>query len=403
MRFFYNLIYGILLFTGLPFFIFFTRKKGYSPDLKERFVLYSDKKEDYLWFHCASVGELNLARPLIEYFKNRKKILITVSSPRGKEHAVKNYPYAAVRVLPFDLSFLIRKFIAMYRPSALIVVEGELWFNLITVSSGHIPVFSVNARLSPSSFNLYKKLGFFYRKIFNSFSLILARSETDYRYIKQFLGDESRIKLCGDLKYVSSKSKKKVEFYAEGKVIIAGSTHPPEEEILLKVFKKLKEKYPDLKLVIAPRHVERTDEVVQIVRRYGFTPTLRTESVRAETDVYVVNTVGELGGLYRYADGVFIGGTIANVGGHNVLEAAVEGKEVVIGKNHHKIRDMVQELESEGVLHIAEDEKQLERIFEEILEREKPAVDFEKKAEKIFNCYVNSLEKLLKLEKKSDG
>ncbi|NPA58327.1 MAG: 3-deoxy-D-manno-octulosonic acid transferase [Aquificae bacterium] len=399
MRIIYDFLYGIFLLLALPFFIFSSKKKGYSPDLKERFVLYREREENLLWFHCASVGELNLAKPLIDHFGRERKILITVSSPRGKDYAKKLYPQAKVRTVPFDVSFLIKRFLKLHRPDALVVVEGELWFNLITLSGRKIPAVSVNARISPSSYRIYKRLKFFYKKIFSAFRLVLARSETDYRHIREFLDDGSRLKLCGDLKFVSSRPSKQVEFYGDGRFIVAGSTHSPEEELMLRIFKRLKEKHPDLKLILAPRHVERIGEVERLVNKEGLTYTLRSRSKKAEGDVYLIDTVGELAGFYRHGDGIFIGGTVAEVGGHNVLEAVLQGKRVVVGKNYHKIKDTVEELSEEGAVVVAEGERELEKALEESLTEKGKATGFEKKAEKIFNCYVENLKKVLEWQK----
>jgi len=316
-------------------------------------------KKKALWFHCASVGELNLSRPLIEQFRRKYKIVITVSSPRGKDYAKKTFPDAVVRAVPFDFPFLIKKFIKIYRPKALIIAEGELWYNLITVSSGYIPVISVNGRISPKSFERYKKLPFFYKKLFNSFRLIIARSKSDIRRINKFLHQRSTAVLCGDLKFVSSKKPEKIKLSKKGKIIVAGSTHRPEEKILINVFKKLKEIYTDLKLIIAPRHTERVDEVIKLVEGSGLSYSLRSQTDKLETDIYIIDTLGELSGFYEYADVVFIGGTIAPVGGHNILEAVLQNRPVVIGKHYDKISDTVEELLPEGIVKVAKDENEL--------------------------------------------
>ncbi|WP_457640212.1 3-deoxy-D-manno-octulosonic acid transferase [Persephonella sp.] len=396
MKIIYSLLYSLILFLSLPFLYMVLRKKGYSLDLEERFVLYRSKKNSPIWFHCASVGELNVAQPLIEYFQKENNILITVFSPRGKEYAQKKYPSAAVKAVPFDLSFLVSRFIKIHSPKALIVVEGEQWFNLITESSQHMPVVSVNARISPDSFRWYRKLSFVYKKIFESYSLIIARSEKDSQYIKHFT---DRVVVCGDLKFVSSKNRKDVELKIKGRVLLAGSTHVPEEEVLVEVFKELRKKYPDLKLVIAPRHLERLNDVKETVSRYGLKYSLRTQTRQPDSDVYLVDTLGELSGLYRYADAVFIGGTIADIGGHNILEAVLENKKVVIGKNYHKIKETVEELKKEGAVLVAENKTQLKKALEEVLKNPYTEINFENRAENIFNCYINSIQSVLKQER----
>ena len=378
----------------LPVYIFLNRKKGYTFNLKERLVLYSDKEQNNLWFHCASVGELNVARPLIEYYKDRYNILITVFSPRGIDYAKKQYPYATVRTLPFDIPFLFKKFIKIYNPVAVVSIEGEFWFNFVNTAHRFIPFISANTRISDNSYKKYKRWRFFYKKIFNSIDLFLVRSDKDYQYLKDFVDNPEKIILCGDLKFISSKSKKDIKFHKKGKILIAGSTHAPEEKIILQVFKKLKEKYPDLHLIIAPRHLERIEEVKKLIENSGFSYQLRSKSDIMEKDIYLIDTIGELSGFYKYANLVFIGGTIANIGGHNVLEAALENKPVVIGKHYHKIDDIVKQLKDK-IVFVAEDEKKLEDTISSLLNKGIENIDLSKEVDRIFRCYVQNINKVL--------
>ncbi|MBK3332226.1 glycosyltransferase [Persephonella atlantica] len=387
----YSILYALALFIYLPVFIFITKKKGYSPELKDRFVLYQGDYKNCIWLHCASIGELNVARPIIEYFKKEREILITVSSPRGKKYAKKVYPFATVRTVPFDLPFLVNRFIKMHKPSVLIVVEGELWFNLITVTSRFIPVISVNTRISPSSYRVYRKLKPFYKKILNSFSLLIVRTETDRNYLQEFVKQKEKIVMCGDLKFVSSKGAKTVNINKEGRVVVAGSTHFPEEKIIIKAFQNLKKEFPDLKLVIAPRHLERVSEVEKIVQENNLSCSLRTETDQIKTDVYILDTVGELSGFYKHADAVFVGGTFAPVGGHNILEAVLQNRPVVIGPNYYKIKDTVEEIKKTGFLKIASDEKDLERRIKEFLTEKLPEIDFSQISENIYQCYISNI------------
>ena len=398
MGFIYTFLYAVFFPFYTAVFYILARKNGYNPDLKERFVLYNDEVDNTLWFHCASVGELNLSKPLIDIYSKNYKIIITVSSPRGKEYAKKVFPDAVVRAVPFDFPFLIKKFLNTYRPKALIIAEGELWYNLITVSSKYIPVISINARISPKSFERYRKIPFFYRKIYNSFRLIIARSKSDIRRINKFLHYRSKAVLCGDLKFASSKKSKKVEFTKKRRLLIAGSTHAPEEKIVLNVFKNLKEKHPDLQLILAPRHTERVNEVINLVKQSGFSYSLRSQTDKPETDIYIIDTLGELSGFYKYADVVFVGGSFAPVGGHNILEAVLQNKPVVIGKYYDKISDIVEELLPEGIVKIAKDENELILELNSFLKSGDVKIDFEKKGEDILRCYTDKINRILEEE-----
>ncbi len=401
MKYIYNFLYLLFLILFLPIFYVSTKKKGYKVGLKERFVLYKDSLDgNVLWFHCASVGEINTLFPLIKHYSKKYKIVLTVSSPRGKDYALKKLPFAKVRFLPFDFTFLIKKFVKMYNPKALIVGEGEFWFGFITESSEFIPVISVNTRISPKSFKGYKKYSFFYKKLFNSVTKFLVRSNQDKEFLEQLIDDKSKIVVCGDLKLVSSSVRKEVEFEKDNKkVIIAGSTHNPEEEIILKVFKNLKKEFPELHLVLAPRHLERIEEVKNLIRKFGFDYDLRTEVKELKKDVYIINTLGELSGFYKYADVVFIGGTFAKVGGHNILEPILENKPVVIGPYHEKIKDIYQELEKYGIVKAVENIDQLENQIKHYLKHEKFNINLKEKQEKIFKCYLKNIDNIIKEEK----
>ncbi len=392
-----EILYSLLNLVFAFGFYIITKKKGYSPDIKERLVLYNSKEKGFLWFHCASVGELNLAKPLIEHFSKNHKILITVFSPRGKDYAKKLYPFAIIKPLPFDFSFSVKRFLKKFQPEALIIVEGELWYNLIKEASKQIPVISVNTRISPKSFKLYRRLSFLYKKTLNRFALFLVRSEKDLYFLKHLIKDEKKAVLCGDLKVVSSGEVKEIFLDKKGKkVIVAGSTHSPEEEILLDVFKNIKKDFPESVLIIAPRHLERIEDIENSVKKHGFSYSFRTKTDKLYTDVYIVDTIGELSGIYRYADVVFIGGTFAPVGGHNILEPVFFKKPVVIGPNYQKIEDMYDFLKKRNAVSSVNSKEELERFIKKVLNGQVYVdINLEKEKEKVLSCYVNHIKEKL--------
>ncbi len=397
MKYIYNFLYLLFLIIFLPVFFITTKKRGYSTGLKERFVLYKDKLDGKIvWFHCASVGEINTLFPLINHYSKDFKILLTVSSPRGKDFALKKVPYAKVRFLPFDFTFLINRFVKMYSPKILIIGEGEFWFGFITESSKFIPVISANTRISPKSFKNYKKYQFFYKKLFNSITKFLVRSNQDKKFLEELVDDKNKIVVCGDLKLVSSSVKKDIKFDKNNKkILIAGSTHKPEEEIILTVFKNLKKEVPDLSLVLAPRHLERLEEVKELVKKFGFEYDLRTETEKLNKDVYIVNTLGELSGFYKYADVVFIGGTFAKIGGHNILEPILENKPVVIGPHHSKIKEIYEELEKYSIVKAVNTVDELEKQIKIYLKHEPFNLNLKQKQKEILKCYLKNINKIL--------
>ena len=393
VRIIYEITYFLLF---LPIFSLLTKKKGYSLNFSDRIYPKSSDNREYIWFHCASVGELNLAKPLIEKLKEKNNILITVFSPRGLDFGRKIFPDTTVIPVPFDLTLSVKKFLNSYRIKAGIIVEEEYWFNLITYSSKKFPVISVNSRVSKNSFNRYKKFYFFYRYIFNSFNQFLVRSKTDLEYLKKLVKDNKKLKLCGDLKYLSSISKKDIYLEKNNKkLILLASSHRGEEELLIKVFLALKKKFKDLALLIAPRHLDRLGEIKDLLKRYSLDYSLRTDTKKVNGDVYILNTLGELSGIYKYADVVVMGGTFTDIGGHNILEAIYYKKPVIVGSYTYKINDLVKEFEKIGFVKRANSEIELEKILEKLLNTNLK-IDFslEERGKEILNCYLKNLEKI---------
>ena len=394
-KFLYNILYTTLF---IPVFLLLTKKKGYPLLLKDRFVLYKNNREkNYIWFHCASVGELKVAEPLIKHLQKKgNKILITFFSPRAVSFAKENFPEAEIRALPFDLPFLIKKFIKIHQPKALYIVEEEFWLNLITKSNKNgIPVVSINTRLSEKNLKFYKRLWFIYKDIFNSIKKFLVRSEEDLKLLKNLVPME-KLKLCGDLKFLAPQTAKEIKLSIKrNPIIILGSTHNPEEKIFLDILPKLKKAFPNIAYIIAPRHLERVEEIENLIKERGFSYKKRSESNVVDTDVYILDTIGELKGAYKYGDLVFVGGTIADVGGHNVLEPACLGKKVLVGKNIYKIKSNANLLRKLGILFFIEDINSLDRKIINLLKKdispETIISKLKKLSKNIAKCYLKEL------------
>ncbi len=389
----YNFILALILVIVLPFLYISYRKKGYSLNIKDRLVLNKFKPEKpTIWFHCASVGEIKTALPVINYFKELKdyQIILTIFSPRAYEFAKNNLNDITFSYLPFDFSLLIRKFIKTYKPVILIIEEAEFWFNLIDETSKHIPVISINSSFPEKSKKIYRKFKFLYKHIFNKFSKFIVKTDEDKEFLKEFV-EESKIIVCGNLKILSQV--KEINFNKTKKIIIAGSTHSPEEEIIVDIFKDLNDN--DLMLVLAPRHLERVSEIIKIVEKAGLTYSLRSKTDNPNTNVYIFDTLGELSGFFKYADVVFIGGTIADIGGHNILEPIVAGKKVIIGKNFYKIKDLVEEFKSAGLINIAYTKEDLKKYILNDLKNNNIIIDIKQIRENTLKCYMKSILEVL--------
>ena len=395
VRIIYSILYGAVLILVLPVLKIYYGKKGYDLHLKERFLLRKiDTEKPTIWIHCASVGEIKTALPIINHLKTYQdyEILLTIFSVRSYDFAVKNLSNIKITYLPFDFPFLIKKFIKHYKTKILLVEEAELWFNLITVSSKYIPVISINTSISEKSKKKFKKFSFYFKKIFNSFSKIIVRTYEDKVFLSQLV-DTSKIKVCGNLKILSEIKQKEIDVVKNKKIFLVASSHHPEEEILIKVYKEIKDS--STVLMIAPRHLEEVKEIVNLIESYGLSYGLRSKSQNLDVDVYIIDTLGELVSFFKYADAVFVGGTLANVGGHNILEPILNGKKVIIGKNHYKIKDLVEFAKSIDAVDIVENEEQLKAAILKHFENNNINVNIDDLRKEIYNCYVKEIKEVL--------
>lgn len=381
-RLIYDFIFIIFLSIFLPVWWLFYRRKGYNIGILERFLIKNPKlPKDAVWIHCASIGEIKTAIPIIDYISSKENVFLTFFSPRAYRFVKDNLNIPAT-FLPFDISFLIKRFIEIHRPKSLVLVEGEFWLNLVRISSENMPVISINTKLP--------KHPYLYKHILKKVNLFLLKNPQDEMVLKR-VGVNAGIHSCGNLKILSKINEKEIEFFTEKKVILAGSTHWPEEDIILDVFKEMKSENSQLVLVLAPRHIERIDQLQKLVENKGLTYSLRSKTKRADSDVYLIDTIGELSSMYKFADAVFVGGTLANIGGHNIFEPILSGKKVIIGKNFYKIKELVEEAKKLKAIEIVEDRYQLKEAFKSLLEDGNIKVNVRELQEEILRCYKKSI------------
>lgn len=388
VRFVYNLVLIFVFLFFVPIWYFINKKKGYNVGILERFVLKTKKiAPNPIWIHCASTGEVNTALPIINYLSTKGDVLLTVFSPRSYKFATEKLKNVNIVFLPFDFGFLIKRFLKVYNPKILIIEEAEFWFNLIYFSSKNIRVLSINTKLPQKVDNPY------YKEVFKRFSKFILKNENDKEILEKFI-NEDKIVVCGNLKLLSAINQKDINIDKNGKkIILAGSTHHPEEEILIEIFKELKKEHQNISLTIAPRHIERIKEIREIIKRYNLSYSLRSENNVINTDIYILDTVGELSSLYKIADAVFVGGTIAKVGGHNIFEPILSGKKVIIGKNFFKIKDLVEEAKNLNAVLIVEDKLQLKNAILEVLQNPDINIDIKKLQNDIYECYKREIDK----------
>lgn len=353
----YDLVFLLITIFYLPLYLF--RRKFHHGFLTRLGFL--PKGLDLgrpIWIHAVSVGEALSLRPLLEGLRKtypQKKFVISTVTATGNKIA-RSYADSGdfVTYLPLDFSFIVSCVLNKIKPSLFIVAETEFWPNLLTrLYKKNIPVLVVNARISDRSLSGYRIIGFLIKPLLDKISLFCAQSERDRERLVLLGVRPDKIRVAGNLKFDGADLKKDYTDYRpklglrhNEKLFIAASTHPQEEEIVLDVYKKLLAEFNYLRLLIAPRHPERSAQIMNAIGNHGFNP-VRTSSLSEETGqrgdgetVFVLDTIGQLIDFYRICDIVFVGGSFAKVGGHNILEPALLGKPVFFGPHMFNFRDI---------------------------------------------------------------
>jgi len=309
-----------------------------------------------IWIHAVSVGEVMAAHPLIRELKKKyphRKLILSTVTVTGNYTARRRVPEAdAVFYFPFDFPCIVRRVIQGINPQIVLVAETELWPNFFReLKRAGIPSAVINGRISPSSHKNYRKLNKFFSQVFDNVTLFCMQSEADAVRIKDIGADPGKVIITGNLKFdqkLPVNTSAPVSIASGKKVITAGSTHRGEEATLLDVFKHLRQKYPDLLLIIAPRHPERFNEVEGLINKAGYDCQRRTKLHGPVKDVLLLDTIGELRSFYSLCDIAFIGGSLVKVGGHNLLEPAAMKKPVIFSRYMFNFKEISEALLSAG-------------------------------------------------------
>ncbi|MBA7574141.1 3-deoxy-D-manno-octulosonic acid transferase [subsurface metagenome] len=351
----YNLFLVVIFLLLFPFLYFWaiTGKHGVLERLgklprgtKEKLV-----SKSVLWFHAASVGEVKLLSSIISRVKEKNpnpSIVVSTLTKAGRKEGERSLKGVDLFFyLPIDLPIFVKRVFKKLNPKALVLVETEIWPNLIREAKIHrVQVALINGRLSPASFRSYFKLRSFFSSVLSLYDLFCMRTEEDAKRLLLLGADPGKVKVVGNLKYDVAISdhmslnkdnlKKDLGVPQQSKVIVAGSTEEGEERMVLDAFKKLKLSNPDLLLILAPRHLNRLkqveDELIESGLKYHRRTQIENEAVTINNlDVILLDTIGELFSLYSIAEVAFVGGSLIPFGGHNVLEPAMHSVPVLFG------------------------------------------------------------------------
>src|SRR5215467_9440239 len=333
------------------------RYRKYIGSLRQRFgylpISFNLDGEESIWIHAVSVGEVLTARALLPELRERYprlRLFLSTTTMTGQDIARNNLQYVdEVFYFPFDLGFIVNRTLRLVKPRLFIMMETEIWPNLLRACRQNgIRTALVNGRISSRSYPRYRLARPFFRRVLDNVDRFCMRSEESARRIIDMGADPDRVVDTGSLKFDSldlpgttagaDRGRNRVLRYfrmsPDRPVIIAASTLKGEEEPVFEAFQRIRARVPDTLLVIAPRKPERFDEVEQIARRGGWRVARRSElPVDAEPrqDVVVLDTIGELAQLFQIGTAVFVGGSLVDQGGHNIIEPAVFGKAIVFG------------------------------------------------------------------------
>ena len=351
-----------LLWRGL-------RDRQYWQGLAERLGFGAQLSTPSIWLHAVSLGEMSAAAPLVRALHIRYPeipLIVTTATPAGRARAAALFDRTTdIRFLPYDTPGSVRRFLKRVRPRAAIIMETELWPNLLReCERGGVPVLLANARLSAKSVSRYRRFAGLFAAVFGKNLLVAAQSAADAERFRSIGASAEQTIVVGNVKFdmsvdagIAQAGKAARVVYAGGRPVwIAGSTHAGEEEQMLDAHALLLEAIPDAVLLLVPRHKDRFAGVADLLARRGVHFGRRSRmqggaeapQLPGDVPVMLVDTVGELVTLYASADVAFVGGSLVAVGGHNLLEPAALGLPVLTGPSYFNGREIAQLLLARG-------------------------------------------------------
>lgn len=397
-----------------------SKNKEHPTRFLERFAItkiftpnnFKSENSKLIWIHTVSVGESNSAWVLIDEILNYSpniNILLTSTTTTSAKiigDKIQQNPFYTQRVihqfLPIDSYFIIKKFLKYWRFRCIILVESEIWPNIISLSKkSGVLCFLVNARMSEKSARNWQKLRKLGFNIFDYFSLIFVQSSKDKNIFSNLTNNN--ILYEGNLKIQSKKPSvnenevsKLMQNIGSRPIFLATSTHEGEEEIVIKTHHKLKKHFPDLLTIIALRHPARSKKVIELFTSQKFAIRSLNEKIENDHEFYLVDSFGELGNFYKIADFAFIGGSLSKVGGHNPIEAIQLDCAVISGDNYFNFYDLYQDLHQKNAAIIVKNSEELFEAILKLLQNPTTTLTINQNAQAIINHEVNSSQMILK-------
>lgn len=396
MHLLYSFALTIIFLALLPYFIYQAIRHGkYAGSFKQRLGLLPESLRSHerrtVWVHTVSVGEFLAAKPLIEALRRELpdwRLVVSTTTVTGQQlaRAESSARFDAVFYFPFDWTFAVRRALNLIKPSLVVILETELWPNFLRECRRRAVVTAVvNGRISPRSFARYKRVRKFISRVLDDVSVLLMQSEADAERAQLLGAPSASVRVCGNLKYdiapalqipnlksdIAENIDELFALASSPRLIVAGSTAPGEEKILLAALKEVRQQHglADARLIIAPRHPERFNDVAGLIAQSGFKFARRSEvSLPANkiangagvaatatadprrADVILLDTIGELASLYYFAAIVFVGGSLVARGGHNIIEPALYAKPIIVGAHTENFRQVVKDFTEAGAI-----------------------------------------------------
>lgn len=373
MFFLYNILSLLLIILLLPVVPFFIFRKKYRLRIPQRlgFGLYRQLASlapracsaPTCWIHALSVGEVTSALPLVRAIKEtlpEVRIVFSATTSSGDQVARRLLSAYADAIIagPIDLGPTVRTFIKAIQPDLFMLVETDFWPNWLHLLAGErIPLFLVNGRISEKSFIRYRRYAFFFKPMFEAFNVLSMQTEADAEKMRALGIKREKVVTLGNLKFdtlqrhiplkedfASRSTKEAFGFDSAAPLWICGSTHRGEEKLLFATFLQLRRTLPELQLLIAPRNIERADEISSLGHQYNLVCRRWTDARHSRGPLLILDTIGDLGACYPMADAVFIGGSLVPEGGHNPIEPAVAGIPVLFGPHMEDFAEIAAQL-----------------------------------------------------------
>jgi len=421
----FDSLYLAASLLGSPYLIFkIITSKRYRSGLNQRFGIIKERLSNKpgIWVHGASVGEVITAKSIIERIDEEFpewETFISATTNTGFSVAEKTFLNKNIFYFPLDLSWITKKVILKKRPSFILLIELEIWPNfLISAFKKNIPVIIVNGRISNKSVKAYRTISRISKDFRNSLTselnVFCARTELDAQRFRELGIPGKQIFVTGTMKYdnipthidqnISKELAKLFNIDDDDLILVGGSTHAGEEEILIRVFERLNKAYPNLKLILAPRHVERTREVYRLIEKAEFVPVLKTEAERsdykwqnAKREIILIDTVGDLEKVYSISNFVFVGKSLVPSGGQNMMEPAGMGNPVIFGPHTYNFEEEVDLLLKNSAAKVVKTEEELFETVEFFIKNPDAAKEMGLKAQKVVNGKRGATEKNIEI------